>query len=177
MWHTHGFERFPFSSSLTSFCYWSWFNTWWLYWVCGCCSVIVVWILDLTFRDTLYALAKQSKVLGAYKVARHAFEKLQGLKIPSRYQESMELSCLTVRSKPYRDSEVCVCVCIVLQLFAEVVPVGQSLCLCRIWSRCVTAAPPTTLCWITRATPASTADSRSYFLPPLMVSCSYTCQS
>lgn len=110
MWHTCGFERFPFSSSLTSFCYWSWFNTWWLYWVCGCCSVIVVWILDLTFRDTLYALAKQSKVLGAYKVARHAFEKLQGLKIPSRYQESMELSCLTVRSKPYRDSEVCVCV-------------------------------------------------------------------
>lgn len=71
----------------------------------------VVWILDTRVRDTLYALAKQSKVLGAYKVARHAFEKLQGLKIPSRYQESMELSCLTVRSKPYRDSEVRVCVC------------------------------------------------------------------
>lgn len=76
----------------------------------GYCSVIVC-ILDVRFRDTLYALAKQSKVLGAYKVARHAFEKLQGLKIPARYQESMELSCLTVRSKPYRDSEVSVCVC------------------------------------------------------------------
>ncbi|XP_051759979.1 intraflagellar transport protein 122 homolog isoform X1 [Ctenopharyngodon idella] len=61
--------------------------------------------------DTLYALAKQSKVLGAYKVARHAFEKLQGLKIPSRYQESMELSCLTVRSKPYRDSEDLIPMC------------------------------------------------------------------
>lgn len=64
--------------------------------------------LNVWFRDTLYALAKQSKVLGAYKVARHAFEKLQGLKIPTRYQDSMELSCLTVRSKPYHDSEVCV---------------------------------------------------------------------
>ncbi|XP_051524720.1 intraflagellar transport protein 122 homolog isoform X2 [Myxocyprinus asiaticus] len=61
--------------------------------------------------DTLYALAKQSKVLGAYKVARHAFEKLQGLKIPSRYQDSMELSCLTVRSKPYHDSEDLIPMC------------------------------------------------------------------
>ncbi|XP_073675916.1 intraflagellar transport protein 122 homolog [Garra rufa] len=61
--------------------------------------------------DTLYALAKQSKLLGAYKVARHAFEKLQGLNIPSRYQDSMELSCLTVRSKPYRDSEDLIPMC------------------------------------------------------------------
>ncbi|XP_051509236.1 intraflagellar transport protein 122 homolog isoform X2 [Myxocyprinus asiaticus] len=61
--------------------------------------------------DTLYALAKQSKVLGAYKVARHAFEKLQGLKIPSRYQDSMELSCLTFRSKPYHDSEDLIPMC------------------------------------------------------------------
>nr|XP_055048391.1 intraflagellar transport protein 122 homolog isoform X4 [Misgurnus anguillicaudatus] len=61
--------------------------------------------------DTLYALAKQSKVLGAYKVARHAFEKLQGLKIAARYQDSMELSCLTVRSKPYHDSEDLIPMC------------------------------------------------------------------
>lgn len=69
-------------------------------------KMLLVAVLDVWIRDTLYALAKQSKLLGAYKVARHAFEKLQGLKIPSRYQDSMELSCLTVRSKPYRDSEV-----------------------------------------------------------------------
>ncbi|XP_053480566.1 intraflagellar transport protein 122 homolog isoform X3 [Ictalurus furcatus] len=60
---------------------------------------------------TLYALAKQSKALGAYKVARHAFEKLQGLKIPAQFQESMELSSLTVRSKPYRDSEDLIPMC------------------------------------------------------------------
>ncbi|XP_059379664.1 intraflagellar transport protein 122 homolog isoform X1 [Carassius carassius] len=67
--------------------------------------------LGISKVDTLYALAKQSKLLGAYKVARHAFEKLQGLKIPSRYQDSMELSCLTVRSKPYRDSEDLIPMC------------------------------------------------------------------
>lgn len=73
-------------------------------------SVICALILDRQLSYTLYALAKQSKALGAYKVARHAFEKLQGLKIPAQFQESMELSSLTVRSKPYRDSEVCICV-------------------------------------------------------------------
>lgn len=71
---------------------------------------IDVLILDKQVSYTLYALAKQSKALGAYKVARHAFEKLQGLKIPAQFQESMELSSLTVRSKPYHDSEVCMCV-------------------------------------------------------------------
>ncbi len=73
--------------------------------------LLVIAVLDVWIRDTLYALAKQSKLLGAYKVARHAFEKLQGLKIPSRYQDSMELSCLTVRSKPYRDSEDLIPMC------------------------------------------------------------------
>ncbi|NP_998055.1 intraflagellar transport protein 122 homolog [Danio rerio] len=61
--------------------------------------------------DTLYALAKQSKLLGAYKVSRHAFEKLQSLKIPARYQDSVELSSLTVRSKPYRDNEDLIPMC------------------------------------------------------------------
>uniref|UniRef100_A0A4W4DV13 Intraflagellar transport protein 122 homolog n=1 Tax=Electrophorus electricus TaxID=8005 RepID=A0A4W4DV13_ELEEL len=60
---------------------------------------------------TLYALAKQGKALGGYKVARHAFEKLHGLRIPTRFQESMELSCLTVRSKPYHDSEDLIPMC------------------------------------------------------------------
>ncbi|XP_062855232.1 intraflagellar transport protein 122 homolog isoform X3 [Trichomycterus rosablanca] len=60
---------------------------------------------------TLYALAKQSKALGAYKVARHAFEKLQGLKIPTQFQESIELNSLTVRSKNYHDSEELIPMC------------------------------------------------------------------
>ncbi|XP_070766457.1 intraflagellar transport protein 122 homolog isoform X7 [Enoplosus armatus] len=55
--------------------------------------------------NTLYALAKQSRKLGAYKLARYSYEKLQELHIPSRFQESIELGSLTIRSKPFHDSE------------------------------------------------------------------------
>lgn len=57
-------------------------------------------------RNTLFTLAKQSKALGAYKLARHAYDKLQGLKVPARFQKSIELGSLTIRSKPFHDSEV-----------------------------------------------------------------------
>ncbi|MEQ2219933.1 hypothetical protein ILYODFUR_000177 [Ilyodon furcidens] len=55
--------------------------------------------------NTLFALAKQSRKVGAYKLARYAYEKLQELHIPSRFLESIELGSLTIRSKPFHDSE------------------------------------------------------------------------
>ncbi|XP_049608831.1 intraflagellar transport protein 122 homolog [Syngnathus scovelli] len=55
--------------------------------------------------NTLYALAKQSRKLGAYKLARLCYEKLQKLYIPSRFQECIELDSLTIRAKPFHDSE------------------------------------------------------------------------
>ncbi|XP_017924257.1 intraflagellar transport protein 122 homolog isoform X1 [Manacus vitellinus] len=61
--------------------------------------------LGISKVKTLLALAKQSKALGAYKLARHAYEKLQGLHIPARFQKSFELGSLTIRSKPFHDSE------------------------------------------------------------------------
>ncbi|NXK34891.1 IF122 protein, partial [Piprites chloris] len=61
--------------------------------------------LGISKVKTLLALAKQSKALGAYKLARHAYEKLQGLHIPIRFQKSFELGSLTIRSKPFHDSE------------------------------------------------------------------------
>lgn len=71
-------------------------------------TVPLTWIfLDLIISNTLYALAKQSQKLGAYKLARYSYEKLQELHIPSRFQESIELGSLTIRSKPFHDSEVC----------------------------------------------------------------------
>lgn len=57
--------------------------------------------------NTLYALAKQSVKLGAYKLARYSYEKLQELHFPSRLLESIELGSLTIRSKPFHDREVC----------------------------------------------------------------------
>ncbi|XP_075570570.1 intraflagellar transport protein 122 homolog isoform X13 [Pelecanus crispus] len=62
--------------------------------------------LGISKVNTLFALAKQSKALGAYKLARHAYDKLQGLQIPARFQKSIELGSLTIRSKPFHDSEV-----------------------------------------------------------------------
>ncbi|NXU86720.1 IF122 protein, partial [Xiphorhynchus elegans] len=61
--------------------------------------------LGISKVNTLFALAKQSKALGAYKLARHAYDKLQGLQIPARFQKSVELGSLTIRSKPFHDSE------------------------------------------------------------------------
>nr|XP_025045311.1 intraflagellar transport protein 122 homolog isoform X2 [Pelodiscus sinensis] len=67
--------------------------------------------LGISKVNTLFALAKQSKVLGAYKLARHAYDKLQGLQIPVRFQKSIELGSLTIRSKPFHDSEELVPLC------------------------------------------------------------------
>lgn len=62
--------------------------------------------LDQIISNTLYVLAKQSRQLGAYKLARYCCEKLQDLYIPSCYQQSIELCSLTIRSKPFQDNEV-----------------------------------------------------------------------
>uniref|UniRef100_A0A8C8HX99 Intraflagellar transport protein 122 homolog n=1 Tax=Oncorhynchus tshawytscha TaxID=74940 RepID=A0A8C8HX99_ONCTS len=67
--------------------------------------------LGISKVNTLYALAKQSRTLGAFKLARHAYEKLQELHVPSRFQESMDLGSLTVRSKPYHDNEDLIPMC------------------------------------------------------------------
>lgn len=58
-------------------------------------------------RGTLYALAKQSKNLGAFKLARYAYEKLQSLRIPSRFQEAVDVGSVMIRSKAFQDNEVC----------------------------------------------------------------------
>ncbi|RUS86065.1 hypothetical protein EGW08_006158 [Elysia chlorotica] len=54
---------------------------------------------------TLFTLAKQSKNLGAYKLARTAYERLRLLKLPRRFQDAVDLGCLTIRSKPFHDTE------------------------------------------------------------------------
>ncbi|KAL4226474.1 hypothetical protein ACF0H5_014457 [Mactra antiquata] len=54
---------------------------------------------------TLYALAKQSKNLGAFKLARYAYEKLQNTRVPPRFQEAVDLGSIVIRSKPFLDGE------------------------------------------------------------------------
>ena len=57
------------------------------------------------------ALGKIGRKLGAYKVARTAYEKLQSFKIPQEWQEEVDLSSLLVRSKPYMDREDLLGIC------------------------------------------------------------------
>ena len=44
-----------------------------------------------------YALAKQSRNLGAYKLGRHVLEKIQGLVVPKRFRENVDLATLMIR--------------------------------------------------------------------------------
>ncbi|KAH3761194.1 intraflagellar transport protein 122-like [Pelomyxa schiedti] len=53
----------------------------------------------------LYALAKQSRNLEAYKLARFAFEKLHHLHIPHPWDEKVDLASLAIQSKPATDNE------------------------------------------------------------------------
>eukprot|EP00743_Colponemidia_sp_Colp-15_P003978 GILK01004290.1.p1 GENE.GILK01004290.1~~GILK01004290.1.p1 ORF type:complete len:1251 (-),score=266.14 GILK01004290.1:264-4016(-) len=58
-----------------------------------------------------FALAKQSRSLGAFKLARYSFDKLQGLRIPRDWQEQIDIASLVMRSKPYSDAEELLPVC------------------------------------------------------------------
>jgi intraflagellar transport protein 122 len=53
--------------------------------------------------STLYTLARQAMVLGAYKLARHAYDRLSKLQIPDRKVEEIEIDMLLVQAKPVRD--------------------------------------------------------------------------
>ncbi len=57
-------------------------------------------------RAILYALAKQGRNLGAFKLARHVYEKLHTMQIPPRFQDAIEMGDLTIRAKPFSDAEV-----------------------------------------------------------------------
>mmetsp|Transcript_104276 Transcript_104276/g.185337 ORF Transcript_104276/g.185337 Transcript_104276/m.185337 type:complete len:1306 (+) Transcript_104276:111-4028(+) len=59
----------------------------------------------------LYALAKQAQSLGAFKLARTAYDKLQVLRVPPTWQHQIDLSCLAIRSKAYSDQDDLLPVC------------------------------------------------------------------
>mmetsp|Transcript_40077 Transcript_40077/g.89958 ORF Transcript_40077/g.89958 Transcript_40077/m.89958 type:complete len:1284 (-) Transcript_40077:23-3874(-) len=59
----------------------------------------------------LYTLAKQAQTLGAYKLTRMAYDKLQVLRVPPAWQHQIDLSCLAIRSKAYSDQDDLLPVC------------------------------------------------------------------
>jgi len=59
----------------------------------------------------LYALARQGTALGAYKLARVAYERLLKYKIRESWREQIDHSALLVRTKPFSDKETLMPVC------------------------------------------------------------------
>ena len=61
--------------------------------------------LGISLAYVLNTLAKHGDALGAYKLARFAYNKLQGLKIPASWQAQVDLACIVSRSKPLTDAD------------------------------------------------------------------------
>ena len=59
----------------------------------------------------LYTLARQGKAVEAFKLSRYAYEKLQGLVLPRRFQEMVDFGSITIRCKPFHDREDLMPVC------------------------------------------------------------------
>ncbi|KAJ3091116.1 hypothetical protein HK102_001633 [Quaeritorhiza haematococci] len=53
----------------------------------------------------LFALARLSRSLGAFRLARSAYEKLQMLRLPEEWEDQVDLCALTIRTKPSVDRE------------------------------------------------------------------------
>ncbi|KAJ8959436.1 hypothetical protein NQ318_022128 [Aromia moschata] len=53
----------------------------------------------------LYTLAKQARKLGANKLAKQLFDKIQALRIPQKFQEQVEIASISSRARSYSDPE------------------------------------------------------------------------
>ncbi len=68
--------------------------------------IVISTLVSLLSSAILYALAKQGRNLGAYKLTRLVYEKLHTLHIPNRFKDAFEMGELTIRAKPFSDAEV-----------------------------------------------------------------------
>ncbi|XP_014288077.1 intraflagellar transport protein 122 homolog isoform X2 [Halyomorpha halys] len=59
----------------------------------------------------LYAMSKQARNLGAYKLARQVLSKLQTLKVPAKFQEYVDITSIMVKGKQYQDNEELLIMC------------------------------------------------------------------
>ncbi|KAF5403013.1 Intraflagellar transport protein [Paragonimus heterotremus] len=53
----------------------------------------------------LFTLAKHGRSLGAYKLARLIYERLQNLHLPQKMRQIVEMASLSIRTKPFVDSD------------------------------------------------------------------------
>jgi intraflagellar transport protein 122 len=65
----------------------------------------------ISIASILFTLARQAMSLEAYKLARHVYERLGKLKLPSRLIDDVEIDKLIVQAKPLRDEQLLLPVC------------------------------------------------------------------
>lgn len=65
----------------------------------------------VSLRRILQTLAKSAKELGAFKLARHAFDRLHALVLPEAEREAIEAEMLSVQAKPMSDKAELLPVC------------------------------------------------------------------
>ena len=68
-----------------------------------CCLCTVHDDVALLFAPT--PVTPQGNALGAYKMARMAFDRLGNYRVPPSWQDAVDLTVLTIQSKPFSDKE------------------------------------------------------------------------
>lgn len=63
------------------------------------------------YSKIFFVLAKQSRALGAFKLARFALEQLSYLKIPTRLESMIETASILIRATPFTDAEQLLLMC------------------------------------------------------------------
>lgn len=56
-------------------------------------------------KHIVYTLAKFASSLGAFKLARAAYDRLQHLRLPAEWQEHVDVASLNLRAQPFRDRD------------------------------------------------------------------------
>lgn len=67
--------------------------------------------LGVSMANIVYVLAKQAVDMGAFKLARFAYTKLQTLVLPPAWQQEVDLQSIIIRSKPFTDKDELLPVC------------------------------------------------------------------
>ena len=69
------------------------------------------WPFGISHAYVLNTLAKHGETLGAFRLARDAYNTLQGLRVPAAWQSQLDLACVVMRSKPNSDNNDLLALC------------------------------------------------------------------
>lgn len=74
----------------------------------------------------LYTLSKQARILGANKLSKQLLDRIQTLRIPTKFMEQVEVSVLAAKAKPFSDHEDLLPMCYRCSTFNPLTSNGNS---------------------------------------------------